>query len=111
VTQAFLHGTAIVVAIKGQSIRLGVGTLLWPGAAPSITIPPGRSHTGAGGQSPGPPTRFVGRASTIELVRKRLDEHRLLSLVGPGGCGKAAPAMEVVSRISGPEDRVAFVDF
>jgi predicted ATPase len=55
-------------------------------------------------------TSFVGRASTIELVRVRLSEHRLVSLVGPGGCGKTRLAIEVARQTTGPEDRVAFVD-
>ena len=56
-------------------------------------------------------TSFVGRASTIELVRARLVEHRLVSLVGPGGCGKTRLAIEVVSQTTGPQGCVAFVDF
>ena len=56
-------------------------------------------------------TSFVGRASTIELVRERLVEHRLVSLVGPGGCGKTRLVIEVVSQTTGPQGFVVFVDF
>src|SRR5271163_3011250 len=56
-------------------------------------------------------TNFVGRGSTIELIRRRLGEHRLVSLVGPG-CGKTRLAIEVVSEASWvPPDCVVFVDF
>ena len=58
-------------------------------------------------------TSFVGRASTIELVRRRLGEQRLVSLVGPGGCGKTRLAIEVVCHGMGstPQDCIVFVDF
>ena len=58
-------------------------------------------------------TSFVGRASTIQLVKKRLAEHRLVTLVGPGGCGKTRLAIEVVRQGVGstPQGSVVFVDF
>jgi predicted ATPase/DNA-binding CsgD family transcriptional regulator len=55
-------------------------------------------------------TSFVGRASTIELVRSRLIEHRLVSLVGPGGCGKTRLALEFIRQSMGLQDCAAFVD-
>ena len=44
---------------------------------------------------PGQLTSFIGRHSTVELVSKRLAEDRLVTLVGPGGCGKTRIAIEV----------------
>ena len=60
---------------------------------------------------PGQLTSFIGRAPTIEVVSRRLAEHRLVSLVGPGGCGKTRLAIEVGRRTTlvAPED-VFFVD-
>ena len=56
-------------------------------------------------------TSFIGRRSTIELVGRRLAEHRLVSLVGPGGCGKTRLAIEVGQRTKlVPPDSVCFVD-
>lgn len=40
-------------------------------------------------------TRFVGRRADLEAVGKRLREHRLVTLVGPGGCGKTRLALEI----------------
>jgi len=46
-------------------------------------------------------TSFIGRTSTIELVVRQLAEHRLLSLVGPGGCGKTRLAIKVARQATG----------
>ncbi len=60
------------------------------------------------GDLPGPLTSFIGRGSAIELVRERLSGHRLVSVVGPGGCGKTRLVIEVARRVAG--GRVCFVD-
>ena len=63
------------------------------------------------GSLPGQLTSFIGRRSTIELVGRRLAEHRLVSLVGPGGCGKTRLAIEVGQRTKlVPPGSVFFVD-
>ena len=65
----------------------------------------------APGVLPGQLTRFIGRGSTIELVGSRLAEHRLVSLVGPGGCGKTRLAIEVGLRTTlVPPGNVFFVN-
>ena len=56
-------------------------------------------------------TSFVGCASTVEMVGRRLREHRLVSVVGPGGCGKTRLAIEVARRALAPHDSIVFVDF
>jgi predicted ATPase len=43
-------------------------------------------------------TSFIGRHSSIEAVSRRLADNRLVSLVGPGGCGKTRLAIEVARR-------------
>jgi predicted ATPase/DNA-binding CsgD family transcriptional regulator len=56
-------------------------------------------------------TSFIGRRSAIELVRRQLVEHRLVSVVGPGGCGKTRMAIEVGRDVTGQRpDGVFFVD-
>jgi len=56
-------------------------------------------------------TSFIGRGSAIELVRRQLVEHRLVSVVGPGGCGKTRLAIEVGRDVTGQRpDGVFFVD-
>lgn len=44
---------------------------------------------------PGQLTSFVGREADLALVGSRLGKDRLVSLVGPGGCGKTRLAVEV----------------
>ncbi|HXW82111.1 MAG TPA: AAA family ATPase, partial [Acidimicrobiales bacterium] len=56
-------------------------------------------------------TSFVGRAACVDLVGRLLAENRLVSLVGPGGCGKTRLAVEVGRRAAPvAPDRVFFVD-
>ncbi|MEV4217513.1 BTAD domain-containing putative transcriptional regulator [Nonomuraea sp. NPDC049725] len=43
-------------------------------------------------------TSFVGRDAEVELVERCLAEHRLTTLVGPGGAGKTRLAQEVGAR-------------
>lgn len=100
----------------GKSIqpKLELFGPLW---APPIARSAGRSHTGPMASLPAQLTSFVGRTSTIELVGRRLAEHRLVSLVGPGGCGKTRLAIEVALQTMGTaqdgavQDCTVFVDF
>jgi non-specific serine/threonine protein kinase len=45
-------------------------------------------------------TSFVGRAREIATVRRLLGETRLLTLSGPGGCGKTRLALEVAHTLA-----------
>jgi predicted ATPase/DNA-binding CsgD family transcriptional regulator len=56
------------------------------------------------------PTSFVGRESELAQARGLLDRTRLLTLTGPGGCGKTRLAIELASRAAGDfSDGVRFV--
>ncbi|MCA9728347.1 MAG: protein kinase [Candidatus Eisenbacteria bacterium] len=55
-------------------------------------------------------TRFVGRRGDLEALGARLREHRLVTLVGPGGCGKTRMALEMAGNLrEGFEDGAWFV--
>ena len=43
-------------------------------------------------------TSFIGRENEINTLRTLVKEHRIVSLVGTGGCGKTRLACEVVSK-------------
>ncbi|MFC7625353.1 LuxR C-terminal-related transcriptional regulator [Microlunatus sp. GCM10028923] len=66
------------------------------------------SPAGSGRRLPGELSSFVGRAAEAEAVAQALAGSRLLSLVGPGGCGKTRLAIRV-ARTAGPAD-VVWVD-
>jgi ATP/maltotriose-dependent transcriptional regulator MalT len=53
------------------------------------------------GRVPALRTSLVGRADLIDAVRAQVDEHRLVTLVGPGGVGKTSVALAVAHRDAG----------
>ena len=55
-------------------------------------------------------TRLVGRDDTIAAIVARLGEHRLVTLVGPGGMGKTRVALAVADRLRASPLDVCFVD-
>ncbi len=44
-------------------------------------------------------TSFIGREEEIARVAKLLEEHRLVTLTGPGGAGKTRLAVEAAERL------------
>jgi predicted ATPase/DNA-binding CsgD family transcriptional regulator len=63
------------------------------------------------GNLPGQLTNFVGREATVAMVGLRLQADRLVSLVGPGGCGKTRLAIETGRRLADLRpDGAFFVD-
>lgn len=60
---------------------------------------------------PLPPSTLVGRAADVAAVRALVDEHRLVTLTGPGGSGKTRLALHTAATIEERGDReVVFVD-
>jgi predicted ATPase/DNA-binding CsgD family transcriptional regulator len=60
---------------------------------------------------PRPLSSFVGRRREIEELKRVLSGARLLTLTGPGGCGKTRLAVEVASEVSSRfPDGIGFVD-
>jgi non-specific serine/threonine protein kinase len=45
------------------------------------------------------PTTFIARAGEIDSVKERLRDNRLLTLSGPGGCGKTRLAVEIARQL------------
>jgi len=60
--------------------------------------------SGAGdapGRLPRPRTSFVGRESELAQARDLLGHNRLLTLTGPGGCGKTRLSIALAARVVG----------
>ena len=65
-----------------------------PMAAGTNTAPVGLTTS----TLPAPRTTLVGREDLVARVGELLREHRLVSLLGPGGVGKTRLAIEVAAR-------------
>ena len=60
---------------------------------------------------PTPLTSFVGREEETAALARALDEHRLVTAVGPGGVGKTRLALRVAHEVEDRyDDGVCFVD-
>jgi len=55
-------------------------------------------------------TSFVGRETELGEAASLLRGHRLVTLTGPGGCGKTRTALEVGAALSRAGDEVRFAD-
>ena len=56
-------------------------------------------------------TSFIGRATECAAVQDLLTTARLVTLTGPGGCGKTRLALQVARAVSGGfADGVSFID-
>ena len=55
------------------------------------------------GNLPAPTTALVGRAAELAAVRAALDEHRLVTVVGPAGVGKTRLAVEAARGRQAPD--------
>jgi predicted ATPase/DNA-binding CsgD family transcriptional regulator len=60
-----------------------------------------RGARDAPGRLPRPRTSFVGRESELAQARHLLGHNRLLTLTGPGGCGKTRLSIALAARVMG----------
>ncbi|WP_267616488.1 ATP-binding protein [Gordonia bronchialis] len=71
-----------------------------------------RGAAGTPAGIPQPATSFVGRRSELRELRRLLGEHRLVSVVGPGGMGKTRLALRAADEFRRAfPDGVRFVEF
>lgn len=74
-------------------------------------MPAPSASTAVRGNLPGRAVRLVGRDSELSGLDEWLQRRRLVTLVGPGGCGKTRLAVELARRAAGRfPDGVWFVD-
>jgi predicted ATPase len=63
------------------------------------------------GNLPAPLSSFIGREHEIRDIRQLLSANRLVTLTGPGGCGKTRLALEVAYKLLGEfEHGIWFVE-
>lgn len=89
------EGARYVVAVPGRGYRFvaPVG-----GSPPQVTVPTVTSATQRPSQPLLRPARVIGRERVVAEVAKRLERHRLLTIVGPGGIGKTTVALAIADR-------------
>ena len=64
-----------------------------------------------GAPLPAPLSSFVGRADELDELERRLEDDRLVTVLGPGGVGKTRVAVELAGRVAGSfPDGVWLVD-
>ena len=92
------------LSLSPELARLEERVLLQdPALDPDATPPPTNV--------PVPVSSFIGRVDEATLLEKAIHEHRLVTVVGPGGAGKTRLAIETVHNMRGSfGDGVWFVD-
>ncbi|WP_374368857.1 winged helix-turn-helix domain-containing protein [Dongia sp.] len=75
----------------------GRGYMLVASASPSGRQP---HISGPNASLPQPPSRLFGREELVAGVMSRISQHRLVTLVGPGGIGKTSIAVTAAHRIA-----------
>ncbi len=82
-----------------------------PAPPPAADPPAAEPAVDAPNNLPHPATSFVGRTRELAAVRAMLQDHRLVTLLGPGGTGKTRLSLRVATGEFGRHpDGVWFVD-
>lgn len=96
--------------LKGLSRAEQIFQIEVPGAhtnVPRLAVPP---VTEPISPLPEPRSNFVGRSRELKDVLGALTESRIVTLVGPGGCGKTRLALEAAKLRPQATDDIYFVD-
>jgi non-specific serine/threonine protein kinase len=81
------------------------------GSGRLVAGPDGRRGASSSNNLPSELSSFVGRKSELAEVRRLLEDNRLLTLTGPGGCGKTRLVLAAASElVEGFEDGVWLVE-
>jgi predicted ATPase/DNA-binding winged helix-turn-helix (wHTH) protein len=101
-------GRRYITTSAGQGYRFvaPVSVAQAPAAAALPPAPTRQNHN-----LPQQLTRLIGRADAVSRIVARLQRHRLLSIVGPGGIGKTSVALAAAeASVNTSEHGVWFVD-
>lgn len=100
-------GPQAVATIPGRGYRFTLASVNEPdGDAPALAIGPAASKqeappVAAPTNLPGSRPQLIGRTADVDEVRSLIQRHRLVSIIGAGGIGKTALALEVANRFLG----------
>ncbi|MGE5830781.1 MAG: ATP-binding protein, partial [Micromonosporaceae bacterium] len=95
--------------LRGFDGRERLFQLVAPGLERQFPRP--RTLAAAPHNLPVPAASFIGRGGERDELRARLDRHRLVTVVGPGGAGKTRLCLEVAGEaVPGYTDGVWFAD-
>lgn len=103
------EGARYVIAVPGRGYRFVAPVLHAPPPTMAPAISPvlqDRSRA-----LPRPESRVIGRDGVVSDIAKRLEQRRLLTIVGPGGIGKTTVALTIANQAAAAYvDGVFFVD-
>ncbi len=85
--------------VRGRQGRVWIWQLDRTGLRRSFA--PLRTRDSMATTLPLPGTSFIGREADVSALAELLESHRVLSIVGAGGCGKTRLAVEVAIEILG----------
>lgn len=95
--------------LRGLETEEAVSQLIIPGI-PS-DFPPLNTTTAIPNNLPTRGSSIIGRDDDIEAIAELIEDHRLVTILGPGGVGKTSLAVTVGSRVlSGFPGGITFVD-
>lgn len=96
------NGARYIATAKGRGYSF---------VAPVATAPASASPESAPSRLPAAPDRIIGRDRVIARLDAQLRQHRLVSVVGPGGIGKTTVALAAAHAAQGRfPDGACFVD-
>jgi predicted ATPase/DNA-binding winged helix-turn-helix (wHTH) protein len=90
-----LLGQGVIATLSGRGYRFVAPVSETPGA-PQAPVPEAASPPAA---PPAPLTRLIGRQDDLEGLAARLQEARLVTVVGAGGVGKTRLALAAAERL------------
>lgn len=92
-------GDGAVRTVIGRGYALTVPVAVVPAAAgPVAAEPAAAGRPRLGGSPPGRLGDLIGRAACLAQLAGLLQQHRLVSVLGPGGIGKTRVALELAHR-------------
>jgi predicted ATPase/DNA-binding winged helix-turn-helix (wHTH) protein len=107
------HDRRYIVNISGRGYCFSEAVTPQQSTAPApAAAQPGPTAPARANNWPPLPARIIGRSTIVNALCSDQDQHRLITLIGPGGIGKTTVAVAVAQRLAPSyRDGIYFVDF